>query len=142
DSIVRGTTSKQIVQMAREAGANKVYFASAAPPVRFPNVYGIDMPTRAELLATGRTDEEIALEIGADAVIYQDIEALVEDVRAARPDITLFDTSCFNGEYITGDISPEYLAEIESSRGRPKVNAAGLSSRQLDLNLNEEDDGS
>ncbi|MDP1705714.1 MAG: amidophosphoribosyltransferase, partial [Sulfurimicrobium sp.] len=71
-----------------------------------------------------------------------DIEALVEDVRAARPDITLFDTSCFNGEYITGDISPEYLAEIESSRGRPKVNAAGLSSRQLDLNLNEEDDGS
>ncbi len=142
DSIVRGTTSKQIVQMAREAGANKVYFASAAPPVRFPNVYGIDMPTRAELLATGRTDEEIALEIGADAVIYQDIEALVEDVRAARADITLFDTSCFNGEYITGDISPEYLAEIESSRGRPKANAAGLSSRQLDLNLNEEDDGS
>ncbi len=139
DSIVRGTTSKQIVQMAREAGANKVYFASAAPPVRFPNVYGIDMPTRAELLATGRTDEEIAQEIGADAVIYQDIDALVEDVRAARKAITHFDTSCFNGEYITGDITPEYLAEIEAARGRPKAPGAGLANRQLDLNLNEED---
>jgi amidophosphoribosyltransferase len=139
DSIVRGTTSKQIVQMAREAGANKVYFASAAPPVRFPNVYGIDMPTRAELLATGRTDEEIAQEIGADAVIYQDIDALVEDVRAARKAITHFDTSCFNGEYITGDITPEYLAEIEAARGRPKAPGAGLANRQLDLNLNEDD---
>lgn len=139
DSIVRGTTSKQIVQMAREAGANKVYFASAAPPVRFPNVYGIDMPTRAELLATDRTDEEIAQEIGADAVIYQDIDALVEDVRAARTAITNFDTSCFNGEYITGDITPEYLAEIEAARGRPKAPGAGLANRQLDLNLNEDD---
>ncbi|MBZ0105176.1 MAG: amidophosphoribosyltransferase [Sulfuricella denitrificans] len=139
DSIVRGTTSKQIVQMAREAGASKVYFASAAPPVRFPNVYGIDMPTRAELLATDRTDEEIAQEIGADAVIYQDIDALVEDVRAARNAITHFDTSCFNGEYITGDITPEYLAEIEAARGRPKAPGAGLANRQLDLNLNEED---
>jgi amidophosphoribosyltransferase len=142
DSIVRGTTSKQIVQMAREAGANKVYFASAAPPVRFPNVYGIDMPTRVELLATGRTDEEIAQEIGADAVIYQDLDALVEGVRAAREAITHFDTSCFNGEYITGDITPEYLAEIEAARGRPKAPGAGLASRQLDLNLNEEDDES
>jgi amidophosphoribosyltransferase len=139
DSIVRGTTSHQIVQMAREAGANKVYFASAAPPVRFPNVYGIDMPTRAELLATGRTDEEIALEIGADEVIYQDLDALVEAVREARPEITTFDSSCFDGSYITGDITPEYLAEIESSRGRTQQDAAGLASRQLDLNLNEAD---
>ena len=139
DSIVRGTTSKQIVQMAREAGAHKVYFASAAPPVRFPNVYGIDMPTRAELLATGRSDEEIALEIGADAVIYQDIDALVEAVREGRPAITCFDTSCFDGQYITGDITPEYLAEVESSRGRPSQDSAGLASRQLDLNLNEND---
>jgi len=139
DSIVRGTTSHQIVQMAREAGANKVYFASAAPPVRFPNVYGIDMPTRSELLATGRSDEEIAQEIGADAVIYQDLDALVEAVREGRPAITTFDSSCFDGNYITGDITSEYLAEIESSRGRPKQDGAGLASRQLDLNLNEND---
>ena len=81
DSIVRGTTSREIVQMAREAGARKVYFASAAPPVRFPNVYGIDMPTREELIATGRSDEEIAREIGADELIYQDLDALMADVR-------------------------------------------------------------
>ncbi|MFN3397927.1 MAG: amidophosphoribosyltransferase [Sulfurimicrobium sp.] len=139
DSIVRGTTSHQIVQMAREAGANKVYFASAAPPVRFPNVYGIDMPTRAELLATGRTDEEIAQEIGADEVIYQDLDALVEAVREGQPGITTFDSSCFDGNYITGDITPEYLAEIESSRGISRQDAAELASRQLDLNLNEAD---
>jgi amidophosphoribosyltransferase len=139
DSIVRGTTSKQIVQMAREAGAREVYFASAAPPVRFPNVYGIDMPTRGELLATGRSDKEIALEIGADAVIYQDIDALVEAVRKGRPAITCFDTSCFDGQYITGDITPEYLAEVESSRNRPSQDSPGLASRQLDLNLNESD---
>ncbi len=139
DSIVRGTTSKQIVQMAREAGARKVYFASAAPPVRFPNVYGIDMPTRAELLATGRSDEEIAQEIGADAVIYQDLSALIDAVRESRTTIECFDTSCFDGNYITGDITPEYLAEVESARGKPKAPGAGLASRQLDLNLNEDD---
>jgi amidophosphoribosyltransferase len=138
DSIVRGTTSKQIVQMAREAGARKVYFASAAPPVRFPNVYGIDMPTRNELLATGRTDEEIAREIGADAVIYQDLDALIAAVRKAdNPAIQSFDTSCFNGEYITGDVTPEYLAAIEAARCEPaKGGSASLPSRQLDLNLN------
>jgi amidophosphoribosyltransferase len=138
DSIVRGTTSKQIVQMAREAGARKVYFASAAPPVRFPNVYGIDMPTRAELLATGRSDEEIAREIGADAVIYQDLDALVSAVRESRASIECFDTSCFDGNYITGDITPEYLAEIENARGNPKTADAMMDSRQLDLNLNED----
>jgi amidophosphoribosyltransferase len=138
DSIVRGTTSKQIVQMAREAGARKVYFASAAPPVRFPNVYGIDMPTRNELLATGRTDDEIAREIGADAVIYQDLDALIAAVRKAdNPAIQSFDTSCFNGEYITGDVTPEYLAAIEAARCEPaKGDSASLPSRQLDLNLN------
>jgi len=134
DSIVRGTTSRQIVQMAREAGARKVYFASAAPPVRFPNVYGIDMPTRAELLATGRTDEEIRREIGADALIYQDLDALVAAVREGNPAIPRFDTSCFDGDYITGDVTEEYLARLEASRGQA-VDAEGGASRQLDLNL-------
>jgi amidophosphoribosyltransferase len=134
DSIVRGTTSRQIVQMAREAGARKVYFASAAPPVRFPNVYGIDMPTRAELLATGRTDDEIAREIGADALVYQDLDALVAAVREENPEIQRFDTSCFNGEYITGDVTAAYLAKLETQRGSP-LQETVADSRQLDLNL-------
>ncbi|HEY2275307.1 MAG TPA: amidophosphoribosyltransferase, partial [Steroidobacteraceae bacterium] len=95
DSIVRGTTSREIVQMARESGAKSVIFASAAPPVRFPNVYGIDMPTRAELIATGRTEAEIAEAIGADAVVYQDLDALIDDVRRLNPTIERFDCSCF-----------------------------------------------
>lgn len=136
DSIVRGTTSKQIVQMARDAGANKVYFASAAPPVRYPNVYGIDMPTRDELLATGRTDAEICAEIGADALIYQDLDALVHDIRLSNPDIEFFDCSCFDGCYVTGDIDEAYLAKIESARGdAAKQNKPANSSTQLDLNL-------
>ena len=140
DSIVRGTTSRQIVQMARQAGANKVFFASAAPPVRFPNVYGIDMPTRKELLATGRSDEEIAREIGADAVIYQSLEALQKAVRLGNPAITCFDTSCFDGNYITGDITPEYLAAVEAARCRaPEQDKAALASRQMDLSLNAAD---
>src|SRR6187397_1795737 len=101
DSIVRGTTSQQIVQMARDAGANKVYFASAAPPVRFPNVYGIDMPSRDELLATGRSDEEICKEIGADALIYQDLDDLVGDIKLSNTAIADFDCSCFDGNYVT-----------------------------------------
>jgi amidophosphoribosyltransferase len=116
DSIVRGTTSREIVQMAREAGAHKVFFASSAPPVRFPNVYGIDMPTRAELIATGRTEEEIAAAIGADAVIYQDLDALRAAVRAANPALKLFETSCFDGNYITGDVTTEYLSAVEHQR--------------------------
>src|SRR5436853_4974732 len=96
DSIVRGTTSREIVQMARESGAKKVFFASAAPPVRYPNVYGIDMPTREELIATGRTDDEIAALIGADAVIYQDLESLISDVQRLNPSIKRFDCSCFD----------------------------------------------
>jgi len=136
DSIVRGTTSRQIVQMARDAGANKVYFASAAPPVRFPNVYGIDMPSRDELLATGRTDEEICAEIGADALIYQDLEALVNDVRLSNPKIEHFDCSCFDGNYVTGDVDAAYLANIEAARGDGvKEEKTTNASTQMDLNL-------
>jgi amidophosphoribosyltransferase len=116
DSIVRGTTSREIVQMARESGARKVFFASAAPPVRFPNVYGIDMPTRVELIATGRTEQEIAAEIGADAVIYQDLPALIRAVRASNPALEQFETSCFDGNYVTGDVTSEYLGELETRR--------------------------
>lgn len=116
DSIVRGTTSKQIIQMAREAGAKNVYFASAAPPVRFPNVYGIDMPTAHELIATGRTDDEIAREIGADGLIYQDLDDLVDSAEEGNPEITQFDSSCFSGEYVTGDVSQSYLQSIEQNR--------------------------
>jgi amidophosphoribosyltransferase len=138
DSIVRGNTSRQIVQMAREVGARKVFFASAAPPVRFPNVYGIDMPTRQELLSTGRTDEEIAHEIGAEAVIYQDLPALIEAVREVNPHITEFETSCFDGKYVTGDVTEDYLASLEFQRieGRKWTGEEPESSRQLDLNLN------
>lgn len=118
DSIVRGTTSQEIVQMAREAGANKICFASAAPPVRFPNVYGIDMATRSEFIANGRTDDEIRRAIGADALVYQDIDAMKRAVRAAGPRVREFDASCFDGQYVTGDVTPEYLDHIEMMRGR------------------------
>ena len=134
DSIVRGTTSREIVQMARDAGARKVYFASAAPPVRFPNVYGIDMPSRKELIATGRSDEEICREIGADRLIYQDLDDLKAAVRKTNPDIQYFDASCFDGDYITGDITSEYLDEIEAARENGKVNTDDDVS-QLDLDL-------
>ena len=133
DSIVRGTTSREIVQMARDAGANKVYFASAAPEVRWPNVYGIDMPTRAELLATNRTVEQIARELGADAVIYQDLDALRDAVHEANRELTDFETSCFDGHYITGDIDEAYLAGVEASRNAVRGNS---DSEPLDLNLN------
>jgi amidophosphoribosyltransferase len=105
DSIVRGTTSNEIVQMAREAGARKVYMASAAPPVRFPNVYGIDMPTKEELIAHDRSTEEIRQFIGADALIYQDIAAMKRVVGALNPALRGFEASCFDGVYITGDVT-------------------------------------
>src|SRR5690606_10080493 len=117
DSIVRGTTSGEIVDMARAAGANKVFFASAAPPVRYPNVYGIDMPTRGEPIAHGRTDEEVARIIGADALVYQDLEAMKQAVRDINPAIADFEASCFDGRYITGDVTPELLARVEAARG-------------------------
>jgi amidophosphoribosyltransferase len=138
DSIVRGTTSREIVQMARDCGALKVYFASAAPPVRFPNVYGIDMPTRRELLATNRTDEEIAIEIGADAVFYQELGALERAIQCDNPNIERFDASCFDGIYITGDISKEYLAEIENHREDGETHQSGEPVAQLDFNLSSE----
>ena len=116
DSIVRGTTSAQIIQMAREAGARKVYFASAAPPVRYPNVYGIDMPAASELVASGRTEEEVARAIGADRLIYQDLRDLIDAAHEGNPRISEFDASCFDGVYVTGDISPAYLERIEQCR--------------------------
>lgn len=136
DSIVRGTTSKQIVQMARDAGAKKVYFASAAPPVRFPNVYGIDMPSRDELLATDRTDEEICQEIGADGLIYQDLDALEATVTALNPALIEFDSSCFDGHYVTGDVDANYLNNIESLRAdATQVKSPPNTITQMDLNL-------
>jgi len=116
DSIVRGTTSAQIIDLAREAGAKKVYFASAAPPVRFPNVYGIDMPAASELVASERTVEEVASVIGADWLIYQDLEDLVAACRHDDARIEEFDTSCFSGEYVTGDVTPEYLEKLKLER--------------------------
>ncbi len=116
DSIVRGTTSRQIIKLAREAGARKVYFASAAPPVRYPNVYGIDMPAANELIANGREVKDIQELIGADRLIYQDLHGLIRSVRHDNSDITEFDTSCFSGEYVTGDVTDEYLHEVEQRR--------------------------
>ncbi len=116
DSIVRGTTSGQIVQMARDAGAKKVYLASAAPPVRFPNVYGIDMPAPAELIAHNREVSEIQEIIGADWLIYQDLEDLIDAVRYDKHPIDTFESSCFNGEYITGDVDNAYLDSLERER--------------------------
>jgi amidophosphoribosyltransferase len=116
DSIVRGTTSKQIIKLARDAGANKVYFASAAPPVRYPNVYGIDMPAATELIANGRNEDEIAKLIGADKLIYQDLHGLIRSVRHDNSTIDEFDASCFSGEYVTADVTAEYLQNLEEHR--------------------------
>ncbi len=125
DSIVRGTTSRQIIKLAREAGASKVYFASAAPPVRYPNVYGIDMPAASELIANGRSIEEVQEIIGADRLIYQDLHGLIRSVRHGNSAIREFDTSCFSGEYVTGDVTEEYLQNLEMRR-----NDAAKQSRQ------------
>lgn len=116
DSIVRGTTSQEIVQMARESGARKVYFASAAPPVRFPNVYGIDMPSASELIAHGRSEAELEVLLGADRLIYQDLQDLIDAVKHKDSRIERFDTSVFTGEYITQDITSEYLDQLELFR--------------------------
>jgi amidophosphoribosyltransferase len=115
DSIVRGTTSRQIIQMARDAGARKVYFASASPPVRYPNIYGIDMPAPSELIASGRDEKQIEQELGADRLIYQGLDDLIEACREGNAGITRFDTSCFSGEYITG-VEDGYLEELQSRR--------------------------
>ncbi len=135
DSIVRGTTSREIVQMARDSGAKRVIFASAAPPVKFPNVYGIDMPTRSELIAYGRTDEEVCREITADALVYQDIDAMKQSITDVNPVLKKFEASCFDGEYITGDISRDYLDRIEYARAHPKAVIEDAVRTQLNLNL-------
>jgi amidophosphoribosyltransferase len=116
DSIVRGTTSREIVQMAREAGARKVYLASAAPPVRFPNVYGIDMPTPDELVAHNRTVDEIRQVIGCDALIYQDLAGMKRAIGSLNTKLDGFDASCFDGVYITGDITAETIAKMHAER--------------------------
>jgi amidophosphoribosyltransferase len=145
DSIVRGTTSFEIVQMARESGAKKVIFASAAPPVRFPNVYGIDMPTRSELVAYGRTDEEINKMIGADQLIYQSVEDMKQAVRDINPNIKQFEASCFDGNYITGDITESYLDALEAARNTSAAKAdrqkdsSDFARSQLHLHLATED---
>lgn len=133
DSIVRGTTSHEIVQMARDAGATRVIFASAAPPVKYPNVYGIDMPTRKELVAYGKTDEEVCREMTADALIYQDLDALKQSIMDVNPVIRNFEASCFDGNYITGDVTPEYLDRLESERlsRPPEVEEASRSQLPL-----------
>ena len=116
DSIVRGTTSREIVQMARDAGARKVYLASAAPPVRYPNVYGIDMPTSSELVAHGRTLEEVRAQIGCDALIYQDVDSMKRVIHALNPKLDGFDASCFDGVYVTGDVSVEDIERLNQNR--------------------------
>jgi len=115
---VRGNTSKEIVQMARDAGARKVFMASAAPPVRYPNVYGIDMPTSEELIAHNRTIEEIREFIGADALIYQDVNAMKRVVGALNPKLDGFEASCFDGRYITGDVSAADFSAMAEQRAR------------------------
>jgi amidophosphoribosyltransferase len=135
DSIVRGTTSNQIVEMARESGANKVIFASAAPPVRFPNVYGIDMPTRHELIASGRDDEQIRAAIGADVLIYQDIDDMKKAINEPGSRIERFEASCFDGEYLTGEVTPEYLDRLEHARLYPPVDLRERSQLNLTLAL-------
>jgi len=115
DSIVRGTTSREIIKMARRAGAKKVYFASAAPPVRYPNVYGINMPTSKELIASGCEEKDVEALIGADWLVYQDLDALTESVVYEESIVRTFDTSCFSGQYVTGDVTPEYLKKLAES---------------------------
>ncbi|WP_022956100.1 amidophosphoribosyltransferase [Perlucidibaca piscinae] len=133
DSIVRGTTCREIIQMARDAGASKVYFASAAPAVKYPNVYGIDMPAKAELIAHGRTDQEVCDLIGADALIYQKLDDLIAAAREGNPDIQQFDCSVFTGEYITGDIDERYLDDLQASRNDQAKIGKGQGATIVDL---------
>ena len=136
DSIVRGTTSREIVQMARDSGAKKVIFASAAPPVIYPNVYGIDMPTRDELIAHGRTVEEVCREITADALVYQDLDALKRAISDVNPALQNFEASCFDGVYVTGDVTREYLDKLEYERHHPKKASVPEDAGRSQLNLN------
>jgi len=126
DSIVRGTTCREIIQMAKDVGAKKVIMASCAPPIRYPNVYGIDMPSRGELVAHGRTTDEIAEAIGADLVVFQTLEDLVASVRGLNPSIEKFECSVFSGEYVTGGVDRAYLDHLESIRSDNMKSKAGL----------------
>jgi amidophosphoribosyltransferase len=138
DSIVRGTTSQEIVQMARDAGAARVLFASSAPPVMYPNVYGIDMPTRAELIASSRSVPEIRRAIGADALVFQELDDLKRAVTDCNPALQHFEASCFDGVYITGDVNPAYLDRIERLRLAPAA-AEGVGGSQLSLAIESSD---
>ena len=133
DSIVRGTTSRQIIEMARNAGAKKVFFASAAPPVKFPNVYGIDMPATSELIASNKNDEDLSAYIGADWLIYQSLDDLIEAVRFEESEVNHFDTSCFSGEYVTNDITEKYLQRIELKRNDEAMAKKEMERKQLDI---------
>ena len=145
DSIVRGTTCQQIIQMAREAGAAKVYFASAAPAVKYPNVYGIDMPSAKELIAHGRSDEEICKEIGADWLIYQNLDDLIAASSEGSNQVNRFDCSVFTGEYVTSDVDQAYLDRLDAARND---NIKGKGDKSIDqgenavigLHNDEEDD--
>ncbi|WP_318470616.1 amidophosphoribosyltransferase [Photobacterium leiognathi] len=138
DSIVRGTTSEQIIEMAREAGAKKVYLASAAPEIRFPNVYGIDMPSANELIAHGREVDEISNIIGADGLIFQDLQDLVDAVAEGNPEIKLFETSVFNGNYVTGDVNQEYLEYLDSLRSDDSKQQREIQQDLANLELHNE----
>jgi amidophosphoribosyltransferase len=138
DSIVRGTTSAQIIEMARDVGAAKVYFASAAPPVRHPNVYGIDMPAVNEFIANGRTVDEINEVIGSDRLFYQTLEDLIDVTQQATSDVTSFDASCFNGEYVTGDIDSTYLQKLDEQRNDGAKNRSHAEDSVIDLHNDEE----
>ena len=132
DSIVRGTTSREIIEMARDAGAKSVYVASSSPPVRFPNVYGIDMPSANELIAHGKTEEEVAKLIGADCLIYQDLNELIDSVKAGNSKIKNFDCAVFDGHYVTGDISDKYLKKLDIKRNDSTKNIAA--NDHIDMN--------
>lgn len=131
DSIVRGTTSKKLVTLAKQAGAKKVFFCSASPPIRYPNVYGIDMPTSSELVAHNKNTEEIAIEIGADMVIFQDPEALSEAVTEINPSLNHFDMCCFDGNYVTQDIDKKYLESLHNSRNDTAQTTSNVKPPQL-----------
>lgn len=131
DSIVRGTTSREIVEMARAAGANKVFFASAAPAVRYPNVYGIDMPIQTDLIAFGRDTDAVAKEIGADGLVYQSLPDLEQSIRDLNPAIKQFESSCFDGSYVTGDIDAQYLETLQRTRGK-RAPAGAMSPKHED----------
>jgi amidophosphoribosyltransferase len=132
DSIVRGTTSEEIVQMARDSGAKKVYFASASPPIRYPNIYGIDMPAAKELIAHERTEEEVAKAIGVDRLFYLPLEDLVASIQKGNPRLRNFDCSVFTGEYVTGETT-DYFVELEAQRNDQQKQKTGLRDAAIDL---------